>query len=336
MRERKRKNRTTRNELRYVFRAVGSDLMKVLFMGTPEFAVPSIKAIENDGHEICVVFTQPDRPKGRGHRLTMSPVKEYAVNRGYEVLQPEKVSSQTLVDVIDRTKCDVVVVVAYGQKIPADVLSIPKYGFVNVHASLLPKYRGAAPIEASILNGDHETGITVMYMGAGMDTGDIGIQESISIGTQTTGGELTEALSVLGGKLIAKFLRLLEEGKAPRIEQDGSKATWASKIRPEDLVIDWSLSVEEILNKIRAFCPGSPAKSRINETNVKIFRASESLEIFAQRPLPGEAFADRVGRLTVGCRDGAGVIEEVQPESKGRMTGEEFVRGRMSSSPRRT
>lgn len=117
MRKTKRKNRTTRNELRYVFRSVGSDLMKVLFMGTPEFAVPSIKAIENDGHEICVVFTQPDRPKGRGHKLTMSPVKEYAVNRGYEVLQPEKVSSQTLVDVIDRTKCDVVVVVAYGQKI---------------------------------------------------------------------------------------------------------------------------------------------------------------------------------------------------------------------------
>ena len=299
--------------------------MRVMFFGTPEFALETLIALEK-AHTITAVFTQPDRKKGRGHKYVHTPVKEYAISRGYDVYQPEKISDFDLVDLIESTKTNVAVVVAYGQKIPKRFLCVPKYAFINVHASLLPKLRGAAPIERCIIDGESETGITIMYMAEGMDTGDIGIQREIALDDTITGGELTDKLSAMGAEMAVEFLDMVERGVAPRIPQDSNAATHAGKILKEDLGIDFDMDCNSALNKIRAFAPSLGVKITINGVESKVYRAKK-VDIGEDPSSLGAICSMDTKRLIVAFKDGWIEIEEIQPASKGRMSGAEFIRG---------
>ena len=299
--------------------------MRVMFFGTPEFALETLIALEKK-HTITAVFTQPDRKKGRGHKYVHTPVKEYAISRGYDVYQPEKISGFDLVDLIESTKTDIAVVVAYGQKIPKRFLCVPKHAFINVHASLLPKLRGAAPIERCIIDGEQKTGITIMYMAEGMDTGDIGIQREIALDDTITGGELTDKLSVMGAEMAVEFLDMLECGVAPRIPQDSNAATHAGKILKEDLSIDFDMDCNSVLNKIRAFAPSLGVKITINGVESKVYKAKK-VDIDESPSSLGAICSLDTKRLIVAFGDGWIEIEEIQPASKGRMSGAEFIRG---------
>ena len=306
--------------------------MNIVFFGTPEFAVPSLSKL-SETHCIVAVFTQPDKPRGRGHKLTSSPVKEFAVGKGYDVYQPEKIRDFDLANFLKNKNVDVAVVVAYGQKIPKEALDCPKHSFINVHASLLPAYRGAAPIERAIIDGLDVTGVSIMYMAEGMDTGDVGITSETHIPAFMNGGELTEVLSKIGADVLLEFLNLLENGKAPRHKQDDSFATYARKIDQGDLNLNLNDDARTFVNKVRAFTPKTGVKIRVKNVNIKVFDATLNENEGAKRM--GEASSGIV--VTVSCNgelylDFGGELVKlkcVQPESKGRMSGEEFVRGYM-------
>ena len=217
----------------------GDYMLKIVFMGTPDFAVESLKKVYEAGHKIEAVVTNPDRPKGRGMKLIPSPVKVFAEEHELNVLQPQKVRNNLeFIEEIKKIKPDVICVVAYGKILPKELLEIPKLGCINVHGSLLPKYRGAAPIQWAVLNGDEETGITTMYMDVGMDTGDMILKEKVTIGEDETTGELWDRLSEIGGNLLVKTLKLIEAGKAPR-EKQGEEYTLAPMLNKEMAKIDW-------------------------------------------------------------------------------------------------
>ncbi len=242
----------------------------VLFMGTPEFAAVSLEYLLSVNFSIIGVVTQPDRPKGRGMALQPSPVKKIALQNGLQIYQPQQVDSEEFLSVYRQLRPDLVAVVAFGQKIPSEILNSPKFGCINVHGSLLPKYRGADPIRRALLNGDRITGITTMYMNEGWDTGDIIFQEELEIGKDENFGSLYCRLAELGGRLLLQTIRALLAGEAPRISQDDRLATKAFKVKSEQYRIDWGEPAEKIHNLVRALAPSPGAETYFNSERLKI------------------------------------------------------------------
>jgi methionyl-tRNA formyltransferase len=312
--------------------------MRIVFIGTGEIGVPTLRALLDSEHEVVAVVTQPDKPVGREQRIEPPPIKKgIRRNRGFqtavgrsaaekppllEVLQPAKIKDPQTVEEIRRLTPDVIVVVAYGQILPRDVLEIPRVACLNLHASLLPRWRGAAPIQAAIAAGDCETGITVMYMDQGLDTGDILLQRSFEILPNDTGGSLHDRLAQIAPQALLESLRLIAAMKAPRIAQDNGRATYAPKLKREHGLIDWSESAETIERKIRAYNPWPGAFMKLDRQNLKVFSASV-VDLNGQ---PGD-FLRSDKDLIVATGKGAISLAEVQLEGKRRMTGAEFLRG---------
>jgi len=294
------------------------DKLRIVFMGTPDFAVPCLERLVTDGHEIAVVVTQPDRPKGRGRILTPSPVKEYAQNQKLPLLQPEKIKNPDFMERIAVLQPDVIVVVAFGQFLPRGLLDVPPLGCINVHASLLPKYRGAAPIHWAVMNGEAVTGVTTMYMDNGMDTGDIIMKLETPIAPEENTGRVHDRLSLLGAELLAQTLSLAAQNKAPRTPQNAQDATYAPLLTREMEAIDWQRSAIDIHNQVRGLNPWPGAYCLYNDRILKIWRTSIQDEkgMFEN---PGRIIA--VGRdcLLVATGNGILRLEEVQPQNKRRM-----------------
>ena len=252
--------------------------MKVIFMGTPDFAVPCLKMLIDEGYNVPLVVTQPDKQRGRGHKVSFSPVKEYALLNDIEVFQPESLKNGELNEKVDEISPDVIVVVAYGKLLPEYILKAPKFGCVNVHASLLPKLRGAAPIQWSVINGYTETGVTVMLMDKGMDTGDMLAKATLEIDKEDTAGSLFDKLKILGANTLKSTLIKIRDGRAVRVKQNEEEATYAPMISKADAVIDWSQSADDIINKIRGMNPAPVACTYYNNKKVKIYEAYKGEE----------------------------------------------------------
>ena len=295
--------------------------MKIIYMGTPDFAVPALKSLASSEHEVCAVFTQPDKPRGRKMILTPPEVKVCAQSLNIPVYQPESMKNGDALEIIGRYNPDVIVVAAYGKILPKAVLDAPKFGCVNIHGSLLPKYRGAAPIQQSVLNGDRVTGITTMLMDVGLDTGDILLTEETQIGENETSGELFDRLAELGGKLILKTLSALEKGEITPKKQDESLATHTSKIDKSLCPIDFSKSAFEVHNKVRGLNPWPVATTKIGGKNIKVY----STRLCLKSGKNGEVISTKP--LVVACGEKSVEILELQPEGKKRMTADAFLAG---------
>lgn len=297
--------------------------MRAVFLGTPAFAVPTLKALVRAGHDVAAVFTQPDRPKGRGNQLSASPVKEAALRLDIPVFQPERIRRPENVDHLRSLKADVMIVVGYGQIIPQTIIDLPRHGILNVHASLLPKYRGAAPIQWAIANGEQETGVTIMRIDAGLDTGDMMAKQNTAIGPDETAIELSARLAPMGASLLVSVLDDIASDRARYVKQDDSAATLAPILKKEDGLIDWKQSASVIYNRFRGFQPWPGAYTPFRGAQLTITSARPSPYESAE---PGAIIASKK-RLAVGC--GSGVLEllEVQPAAKKRMSAESFLNG---------
>ncbi len=298
--------------------------MRVVFLGTPEFAVPSLRGLVSAGHEVAAVFTQPDRPKGRGKQLAESPVKITAAALGLPIHQPERIRRPEYVDLLRTLGADLMVVVGYGQIIPQSIIDLPHYGILNVHASLLPKYRGAAPIQWAIANGESETGVTIMQIEAGLDTGDMLLKARIEIGPDEDAPQLSARLAPLGSELLLQAIRELAEGTIHREKQNNAQASYARILKKEDGSIDWSWPAQQIYNRLRGFTPWPGAYTSFRGQQLLIIRA---------KPFEGASLSPAVTRfeerrLFVGSGDNT-VLEllEVQLPGKKRMSAEAFLNG---------
>ena len=303
-------------------------MAKIIFMGTPDFAQESLKALYEEGHNIIAVVTNPDRPKGRGMKLVPSPVKEYALTKNIPILQPEKIRNNIeFIDIIKELEPEYICVVAYGKILPKELLEIPNKGCINVHGSLLPKYRGAAPIQWAVLNGDKETGITTMYMDEGMDTGDIILKEKVEIGEDETTGELWNRLAIIGGKLLAQTIEQIEKGIAPREKQIG-EYSMAPMLSKEMAKIDWEkMSSLEIKNLVRGLNPIIGAYTIINGKKIKLWKV-KIVEEIENNKKPGEiVLADEKNGLHIKTIDGVIAVEELQAENSKKMDSRDFLRG---------
>lgn len=299
--------------------------MKLVFMGTPDFAVPCLEELIKAGHEIVGVFTQPDKPVGRKRVMTPPPVKVCAEKNGITVYQPDSVRTEESLSLMKELNPDCVVVVAYGKIIPSDMLKLPKFGFVNVHGSLLPKYRGAAPIQWSIIDGEKKTGVTTMQMDDGIDTGDMLEVSETEIGENETAGELFDRLAEMGGKLIVSSLSKLEKGELTPIPQDHEKSNYAKIISKEMALIDFNMSAENVFNLIRGFNPWPIAYTIIGDKRLKVFAAEK---IGSVNGKAGEVLSSD-GTLTVAFGDGNGLrFTDVQLEGSKRMSATEMLKGR--------
>ena len=301
--------------------------MRILFMGTPEFALASLKALAESGHELCGVFTQPDKPKNRGHKLTASPVKEYALTKGLPVFQPSTLRDAAALDAVRRLSPDLVVVAAYGKILPEALLQIPAYGCINVHSSLLPAYRGAAPINWAILNGETRTGVTIMYMAKELDAGDIILQTSVEIGADEDALSLTNRLAELGAAALLKAVAAFEAGGAPRFAQDPERATYAPMLSRELSPVDWSRTAHEINCQIRGLIPWPCATTdAIGGETVKLYASVETGEKTA---FPAGIVTD-TGKNGIGIACGDGLIlriTELQAQGKKRMSAASYLLG---------
>lgn len=295
--------------------------MRIVFMGTPDFAVPCLESIINAGHEVVGVFTQPDKPKGRGYTMTPPPVKVVALDNSIPVFQPTTVKDGEAQKMLTELAPDCIVVVAYGKILPKEIINLPKYGCINVHASLLPKYRGAAPIQWSVINGEKETGVTTMYMDVGLDTGDMIMKKSCKIREDETAGELHDELSALGSQLIVETLDALKNNTAVREKQDDSLSCYSPMLDKSLCKIDWSLSSEQVHNKVRGLSPWPVAVSSIGGKKVKIHKTALS----NSNGKSGEIIS--LSPLTVACGSGSVIITELQLEGKKRMDSASFLNG---------
>ena len=302
--------------------------MRIVFMGTPDFAVGSLKALAEAGkYEIVSVITQPDRPKGRGRQMLMTPVKEYALSQGYEVHQPQRVKTPEFVAQLREMNPDLIVVAAFGQLLSQEILSMPKYGCINVHASLLPKYRGAAPIHYAIMQGEKESGVTIMQMDIGMDTGDMIKKVDVPIGENMTMGELHDELKVKGAELLLEVIDEIDAGKAMPEKQNEAEATYASLLKRDMERIDWSKAAADIHNLIRGFNPAPGAFTKLPDgKNIKIW--GSRLTDKTATAEPGTVVEATKHSFFVACGDGVLEIIEVEPESKKRMAAQVFINGR--------
>ena len=301
--------------------------MRILFIGTGDIGMPTLQALLKSEHEIVGVVTQPDKPVGRAQTIEPPPIKKALAATKIRVLQPARIKDRQAIEEIHALTPDVIVVMAYGQILPSDILEVPKITCLNLHASLLPRWRGAAPIQAAIAAGDRKTGITVMYMNEGLDTGDILLQRAIDIEPTDTGGSLHDRLAKVAPETLLESLELLENGRAPRIPQHDALATYASKLKREDGKIDWTNPADAIERKIRAFDPWPGAFMKYDGQNLKIFSAT----ILALRGTPGEILQSEKG-LVIAAGEGALSLGQVQLEGKRRMTAAEFLRGHRTLS----
>lgn len=301
--------------------------MNIIFMGTPDFAIPALKTLIESEHSVSAVFTQPDKPKGRGHKLTPPPVKVLAEQNGITVYQPEslKKNADEYISIINDIKPDIIVVAAYGKILPKEVLDIPRLGCVNIHGSLLPKYRGAAPIQWAVLNGDKETGITTMLMNEGLDTGDILLTEKTEIGENETASELFDRLSSIGAELVIKTIDNLQKGNITPKKQDNSKATYAPMLSKDLSNIDFNRPVYEVHKKICGLSDWPCAVTSINGKRLKVYR-SQIVSNTKPDVEPGEIINEK--DFTVACIDGSIRIVEVQAEGSKRMKSEDYLRGK--------
>ena len=308
--------------------------MKIVFMGTPDFAATSLNALIEANYNIEAVVTNPDRPKGRGMKMLYTPVKEVAISKNIPIFQPEKVrNNEDFINIIKEINPDVICVVAYGKILPKEILDIPKYGCINVHASLLPKYRGAAPIQWAILNGDKETGITTMYMDVGMDTGDMILTEKVQIGENETTGELWDRLAKIGGKLLVETLKQIENGTAPRIPQ-GNNFTMAPMLDKEMSKIDWeNKTAEEIKNLVRGLNPIMGAYTLLNGKKIKFWKVEvannigydeNSIKILKNGTV---LVSDPRDGIFIKTKNGILRVLEIQGENAKKMPIQDFLRG---------
>jgi methionyl-tRNA formyltransferase len=296
--------------------------MRVVFIGAGAIGVPTLQALLKSEHHVVAVVTQPDKPAGRAQLIEPTPVKKTVITANVPVLQPTRLKDPQAIEEIRALTPDVIVVMAYGQILPRDVLEIPKIASLNLHASLLPRWRGAAPIQAAIAAGDREIGITVMYMDEGLDTGDILLQRTINILPDDTGGSLQDRLAQIAPEALLESLRMLEKNSAPRIPQDNAQATSAPRLKREHGRIDWSELAEAIERKIRAFNPWPGASMEIGGRNLKIFSASV-VDLSGE---PGEILKSQ-NELMIAAGKGALLLGEVQLEGKRKMSTAEFLRG---------
>ncbi len=302
--------------------------MRIVFMGTPDFAVGSLQALcESGKHEILAVVTQPDRPKGRGNKLLQTPVKEYALAQGLTVYQPQKVKTPEFVELLHELQPELIVVAAFGQFLSKEILELPKYGCINVHASLLPKYRGAAPIQYAIIKGEKESGVTIMQMDIGMDTGAMLDKVVVPIAENTTMGELHDALREQGAALLLEVIDKIAAGTAVAEPQDNEQATYATLLDRSMEHIDWSKTAQEVHNLIRGFNPAPSTFTKLpNGKSLKIWGSKMTDKSSAAAA--GTVIETGKHIFFVACGEGVLEIIEVQPESKKRMPAQVFLNGR--------
>jgi len=315
--------------------------MKIIFMGTPDFAVSTVEALKQAGHEIALVVTQPDKPKGRGNKMQFSDVKVWAVEQGIPVFQPKKIREPECVEELRKYDADLCVVAAFGQILPKEILEMPKYGCINVHASLLPKYRGAAPIQWAVLNGDKVSGVTIMQMGVGLDDGDILTQREVELAKDETGGSLFDRLAVVGGELCVETIDLIEKGQITPTPQVEAEATHVGMIKKNLGNIVFTDSADKIERYVRGLNPWPSAYTTYGGKNLKIYKAEvyETVEAFLEanpagkgatrmeEAMPGQvAYADQK-HVLVQTGQGYLSLVEIQLEGKKRMGMEDFLRG---------
>lgn len=294
--------------------------MRIVFMGTPDFAVPSLEALLKRGHEIVAVYTQPDKPKGRGHKLLPPPVKELAMQHGIPVYQPVSLRKEEAIEELRALQPELIVVAAYGKILPVAVLEIPPRGCINVHGSLLPKYRGAAPIQWAVLNGDAVSGVTIQQMGEGIDTGDILAKAETEIGADETSGELFDRLMVIGAALLIETIDKLDS-IVPE-PQNEALATHAAMLSKEMSIVDWTKTAQEVHNLVRGLNPWPVAVCTVEGKRMKIFRT----QIVEAQGEPG-VLTNLNGEMTVFCGENAVHLTEIQPENGKRMRGSDYLRG---------
>ncbi|SEM06542.1 methionyl-tRNA formyltransferase [Syntrophus gentianae] len=297
----------------------------LMFMGTPEFALPSLEKLVEKQFEIVAVVTQPDRPKGRGKQLMPPPVKEVAIRYDIPVLQPQRVKEPSFMETLKTFSPDLIVVAAFGQILPREVLNFPPLGCINVHPSLLPKYRGAAPLNWTLINGETNTGVTIMYMDEGLDTGDILLQEATPVDPEETFGHLHDRLAALGADLLISAIALLEAHQAPRRPQEDSLSSYAPMLKKEDGLIRWDAEVSTIVNRIRGLSPAPCAYTFLDGKTLKIFAATGIEGPVSTQP-------GRVGDVTkeglqVTAKNGYVLLTDIQMENRKRMIASDFLRG---------
>lgn len=305
--------------------------MKILFMGTPDFALFSLKSLveysKQSDIEICGVITQPDKPKGRGYAMMPPPVKQYALEAGLDVYQPETLKDEAFFELLSTLSPDLIAVVAYGKILPKSVIDYPKYGCINVHGSLLPEYRGAAPMQRAIIDGKEKTGITIMYMAEGLDTGDMLLSRELIINENDNFENIHDGLGMLGAEMLVEIIPMLQSGAAIRVPQDDSLSSYAKKITKEDCLVDFSKDAQTVHNLI---CGLSPVPLSFTHTpNGKLLKLIESK--IADRETPHERIGEVLsldGKIEVACAKGSLYIERVLPEGKSRMSAADFIRGR--------
>lgn len=300
--------------------------MRILFMGTPDFAVPSLRALVEAGQELCGVFTQPDKPKNRGMKLLPTPVKEYAVSQNIPVFQPTKLRDGTALEIIRELSPELIAVAAYGRILPDDILSFPPKGCINVHSSLLPKYRGAAPINWAVLNGEQETGVTIMHMAAQLDAGDIISVEATPIGGDENAQELTRRLATLGAKLLVSTVEEIAAGTAARIPQDHSKATLAPMLSRELSPMDFGRTAQELHNQARGLIPWPVAETVLGGVRCRVWKTHLSQSAAGREP--GTVLEAGKNGIHVVCSGGTVlVIDELQADGGKRMNAADYLRG---------
>lgn len=301
--------------------------MRILFMGTPEFAVSSLRRLVEDGHEICGVFTQPDKPKNRGHRLSFSPVKEYSITNCLPVYQPQSMRGEEALRLVRELAPELTVVAAYGKLLPEEILHVPPLGSINVHSSLLPKYRGAAPINWAILNGEEETGVSIMHMTRELDAGDVILQKATRIGPQEDAQALTLRLAELGAEALSEAVAALAAGTAGRTPQDGEPQSYASMLTKEMSPVNWTRSAHEICCQVRGLIPWPCASTDvIDGSPIKLFSALETGE--PTRAHPGVIVAAGKQGIDIACGDGTVLrILELQAQGGRRMTAAAYLLG---------
>ena len=297
--------------------------MRILFMGTPEFAQISLKALIDDKRDVIGVITQPDKPKGRGYEMSMPEVKIFALEQNIPVYQPEALKDEAILPLLQEYRPDVIVVVAYGKILPEYILNFPQYGCINIHGSLLPEYRGAAPIQRAVIDGKKVSGVTSMYMEKGLDTGDMLIKAELPIGEETTAGEYHDALAILGGEVLLKTLDALKEGTITPEKQSDALSTYASQLSKAEGEIDWNNTNEQIYNKVRGLNPWPKAFSFIGGKRFVVdfvYKCDDCGNA-------GEVLSADSDGIKVACKTGSVIIKEIKVEGKKKMSAEDYLRG---------
>lgn len=298
--------------------------MDIVFMGTPEFAVPCLERLISDGHNVKGVFTQPDKPKGRGHKMQFPPVKECALSAGIPVYQPLKMRDGEALKILYKLNPELIIVVAYGKILPKEILEFPKYGCVNMHASVLPSYRGAAPIQWCVLNGEKISGVTAMQMDVGLDTGDMLLTKTVEIGENETAGELHDKLSSLGAQVMSETIELIVTDSLKPVKQNDEDSNYAPMLTKELCPIDWNEDSQTVHNKVRGLSPWPVATAKFNDKSIKIHK---TLIVDNYSGQPGEVIVSDK-KLIVGCGNATAVeIQVLQLEGKKAMRADDFLRG---------